>query len=54
MFMVWRSQGWIILAEALRGHGGRAFTYFMENAPSANMSYKYQNHAVIFFMKYLL
>ncbi|MCI8751005.1 MAG: N,N'-diacetylchitobiose phosphorylase [Lachnospiraceae bacterium] len=30
-----QSQGWIILAEALRGHGGRAFTYFMENAPSA-------------------
>lgn len=30
-----QSQGWIILAEALRGHGERAFTYFMENAPSA-------------------
>lgn len=30
-----QSQGWIILAEALCGHGGRAFTYFMENAPSA-------------------
>jgi cellobiose phosphorylase len=28
-------QGWIILAEALRGHGDRAFTYFMENAPAA-------------------
>ena len=28
-------QGWIILAEALRGHGGRAFEYFMENAPAA-------------------
>ena len=28
-------QGWIILAEALRGHGNRAFEYFMENAPSA-------------------
>lgn len=30
-----QSQGWIILAEALRGHGERAYTYFMENAPSA-------------------
>ncbi len=30
-----QSQGWIILAEALRGHGERAFTYFMDNAPSA-------------------
>lgn len=28
-------QGWIILAEALRGHGDRAFEYYMENAPSA-------------------
>ena len=28
-------QGWIILAEALRGHGERAFTYFMESAPAA-------------------
>ena len=28
-------QGWIILAEALSGHGNRAFQYFMENAPSA-------------------
>ena len=28
-------QGWIILAEALMGHGERAFTYFMENAPAA-------------------
>ena len=25
-----QSQGWLILAEALRGHGERAFTYFME------------------------
>lgn len=33
-----QSQGWIILAEALRGHGERAFTYFKENAPAA------QNH----------
>ncbi len=30
-----QSQGWIILAEALRGHGERAFMYFMENAPAA-------------------
>ncbi len=30
-----QSQGWIILAEALCGHGDRAFTYFMENAPAA-------------------
>ncbi|MBD5484880.1 MAG: N,N'-diacetylchitobiose phosphorylase [Lachnospiraceae bacterium] len=30
-----QSQGWIILAEALRGHGDRAYTYFMENAPAA-------------------
>lgn len=30
-----QSQGWIILAEALRGHGSRAFGYFMENAPAA-------------------
>lgn len=29
-----QSQGWIILAEALRGHGNRAFQYFMENAPA--------------------
>ena len=28
-------QGWIILAEALRGHGNRAFTYFTESAPAA-------------------
>ena len=27
--------GWLILAEALRGHGERAFTYFMENSPAA-------------------
>lgn len=30
-----QSQGWLILAEALSGHGDRAFTYFMENAPAA-------------------
>lgn len=30
-----QSQGWIILAEAMMGHGERAFGYFMENAPAA-------------------
>ena len=30
-----QSQGWIILAEALCGHGERAFMYFIENAPAA-------------------
>ena len=30
-----QSQGWIILAEALRGHGERAYTYFIENSPAA-------------------
>ena len=30
-----QSQGWIILAEALMGHGSRAFGYFIENAPAA-------------------
>ena len=30
-----QSQGWIILAEALKGHGERAFGYFIENAPAA-------------------
>jgi cellobiose phosphorylase len=29
-----QSQGWLILAEALLGHGDRAFEYFKENAPS--------------------
>lgn len=29
-----QSQGWIILAEALMGHGERAFRYFMENSPA--------------------
>lgn len=28
-------QGWLILAEALRGHGDRAFQYFMESSPAA-------------------
>lgn len=30
-----QSQGWIILAEALKGHGDIAFKYFIENAPAA-------------------
>ena len=30
-----QSQGWLILAEALCGHGERAFNYFLENAPAA-------------------
>jgi cellobiose phosphorylase len=30
-----QSQGWLILAEALLGHGDRAFRYFMENNPAA-------------------
>ena len=30
-----QSQGWLVLAEALSGHGNRAFEYFMENAPAA-------------------
>lgn len=30
-----QSQGWLILAESLRGKGNRAFKYFMENAPAA-------------------
>ena len=30
-----QSQGWLILAEALLGHGNRAFMYFKENAPAA-------------------
>ena len=30
-----QSQGWLILAEALMGHGESAFRYFMENAPAA-------------------
>ena len=29
-----QTQGWLILAEALLGHGDRAFMYFRENAPS--------------------
>lgn len=30
-----QAQGWLILAEALKGHGDRAFSYFMETAPAA-------------------
>ena len=30
-----QSQGWLILAEALLGHGNRAFEYYMENSPAA-------------------
>lgn len=30
-----QSQGWLILAEALCGHGERAFKYFIENAPAS-------------------
>lgn len=30
-----QSQGWLILAEALIGHGNRAFEYFMESTPAA-------------------
>ncbi len=29
-----QSQGWLVLAEALLGHGERAFMYWSENAPS--------------------
>ena len=30
-----QAQGWAILAEALLGHGGRAFEYFRESCPAA-------------------
>jgi len=30
-----QTQGWAILAEALLGHGGRAFEYFKESCPAA-------------------
>lgn len=30
-----QSQGWIILAEALMGHGNRAFQYFTESCPAS-------------------
>ena len=30
-----QSQGWIILAEALSGHGNRAFRYFAESCPAS-------------------
>lgn len=35
-----QSQGWLILAEALLGHGDRAFAYFKENAPSIPKEWK--------------
>ncbi len=35
-------QGWIILAEALMGHGNRAFEYFTESSPAS-----YNDHAEI-------
>lgn len=30
-----QSQGWIILAEALKGNGNRAFRYFLESSPAS-------------------
>lgn len=33
-----QTQGWLILAEALAGHGNRAFEYYMENCPAAQNS----------------
>jgi cellobiose phosphorylase len=30
-----QSQGWLILAESLLGHGDRAFEYFLESSPAA-------------------
>ncbi|MCQ2460435.1 MAG: N,N'-diacetylchitobiose phosphorylase [Ruminococcus sp.] len=30
-----QSQGWLILAESLLGHGNRAFEYFLESSPAA-------------------
>ncbi|MDY6351857.1 MAG: N,N'-diacetylchitobiose phosphorylase [Lachnospiraceae bacterium] len=30
-----QTQGWLVLAEALRGNGDKAFMYFMENNPAA-------------------
>jgi len=33
-----QSQGWIILAEALLGRGGRAFEYYLESCPAAQNS----------------
>ena len=29
-----QTQGWVILAEALLGHGNRAFRYYLENSPA--------------------
>jgi cellobiose phosphorylase len=31
-------QGWAILAEALRGHGNRAFQYYQESSPASRRS----------------
>lgn len=39
-----QTQGWLILAEALLGHGDRAFTYFMENAPAAQNDQAHIRH----------
>ena len=33
-----QSQGWLILAEALLGHGDRAFAYFCEMPPPCRMT----------------
>ena len=30
-----QSQGWLILAESLLGHGNRAFEYFLESSPAS-------------------
>ena len=30
-----QTQGWLVLAEALLGHGNRAFEYYIENSPAA-------------------
>ena len=30
-----QSQGWLVLAEAILGHGNRAFEYYIENCPAA-------------------
>lgn len=30
-----QTQGWLVLAEALLGHGNRAFQYYIENCPAA-------------------
>lgn len=40
-----QSQGWLILAEALMGHGDRAFEYFLESSP-ANMNDKAERRCI--------